>query len=181
MTVLKGSLIGGRWPKTNPAENRVPALRRESAENPANAGSRGPANHAPREVPLARGEPRGLRGVRAEHSRIAPPKKRDRPKVAQKWGSLAMREPARDSGIPSAGRGQVWVMPPETAGSAGRIADNGGRYERLDVRSTVCRDRGLRSDHPGPRSARCSADDGPPTGLALPMDYPRRGAPQAAV
>ncbi len=72
------------------------------------------------------------------------PKKRDRPKVAKKWGSLAMGEVARDSGIPSAGRGQVRIMPPETAGSAGRIADNGGRYERLDVRSTVCRDRGPR-------------------------------------
>ena len=164
MTVLKGSLIGGRWPKTDPAENRVPIL-------PDLAQKWG----------ILRDCLRTRRSETNANPASNPPKKRDRPEVAQKWGSLAMREPARDSGIPSAGRGQVWVMPPETAGSAGRIADNGGRYERLDVRSTVCRDRGLRPDHARPRPTRCSADDGPPAGLALPMDYPRRSAPQRHV
>ena len=141
MPVLKGSLIGGRWPETKPAENRVPTLPdlaqkwgilRDCLRTQGSKPNANPASN--------------------------PPKKRDREEIAQKWGRLRMGEPARDSGIPSAGRGQVRVMPPESAGSAGRIADNGGRYKRFDVRSTVCRDRGLCLDH-GP--APCSADDGP--------------------
>ena len=60
------------------------------------------------------------------------PKKRDGRNFAQKWGPLAMGEPARSGGIPSSGRGRKRVMPPETAG---QIADDGGRFGPLDVRS----------------------------------------------
>lgn len=122
MPVLKGSLIGGRRPETEPAENRAPTLpdlARKWGANAAMSGS-GSENN-----PIVRSGPEG--GQTARQSRFQP-----------KVGDAAIEWVARDSGIPSSGRGRNRVMPPEARGVAGRIADNGdgdgGRYEGSDVR-----------------------------------------------